>query len=214
MFNRLKSATQSFSLYRQRKSNTGLSLYNEGFIPTFCPFSRRVKSLFFQTVFVTSISISTAVADENLGPALKPNLGQPAPDYIGSVVSPDGSGLPAGKGTVVAGKAIYDAQCAACHGPDGKLAANPLAGGLGSLSSAKPLKTVGSYWPYATTLYDYIARAMPYNQPKSLSANDVYAVTAYILKLNGIVHKETTLDSSSIVNIKMPNRGGFFELQE
>ena len=95
------------------------------------------------------------------------------------MVATDGSGLPAGSGAVTKGKELYDAQCAACHGFDGRLRGNALAGGEGTLASSNALKTVGSYWPFATTLFDYIKRAMPYGNEKSLSDDEVYAVTAY-----------------------------------
>ena len=87
-----------------------------------------------------------------LGLHLQPALGKPAPHGFEAVVAPDGSGAPAGEGTAEIGRPLYDAHCAACHGLDGKLAGNAIAGGIGSLRSAKPNKTVGSYWPYATTL--------------------------------------------------------------
>ena len=158
----------------------------------------------------TANTVFSATDKPNLN--LKPLLGRTISNYKGTIVSPDGSGLPEGSGSVAAGKLIYASRCAACHGVDGTLAANPLVGGMGSLASSKPLKTVGSYWPYATTLIDYIARAMPYNQEKTLDANEVYAVAAYVLMLNGIVNKDTTLDASSILKVKMPNSAGFIEL--
>ena len=97
-----------------------------------------------------------------------------------------------------------------CHGAAGQGGVgDPLVGGIGSLTDAKPKKTVGSYWPYATTLFDYIRRAMPYNAPQSLSADDVYAVTAYVLHLNGIVPDDATLDARTLPRVKMPNRDGF-----
>lgn len=166
-------------------------------------------------IFITCFTANLTFSDtDRLDLNLKPNLGRPAPHYEGSIASPDGSGLPAGTGSVTEGKLIYASRCAACHGEDGTLDANPLVGGMGSLASHKPLKTVGSYWPYATTLVDYIARAMPYNQEKSLNANEVYAVTAYVLRLNGIVNKDATLDASSILTVKMPNSAGFVELPQ
>jgi hypothetical protein len=163
-------------------------------------------------LFMCFASHFSFAANDNLGHNLKPDLGQPAPNYKGTIVSPDGSGLPKGRGSVAEGKLIYASRCADCHGEDGRLAANPLVGGMGSLASSKPLKTVGSYWPYATTLVDYIARAMPYDQEKSLNANEVYAVTAYVLRLNGIVNDDAILDAGSIVKVKMPNSAGFIEL--
>jgi len=123
---------------------------------------------------------------------------------------PSGEGLPDGSGSVAEGKEVYQAQCQACHGADGKSGPmNRLVGGKGSLASDAPVKTVGSYWPYATTLYDYVHRAMPFNSPQSLSPDETYAVTAYVLNLNGIVDGDTTLDADSLPEIKMPNRDGF-----
>jgi S-disulfanyl-L-cysteine oxidoreductase SoxD len=125
-------------------------------------------------------------------------------------VSPDGHGLPAGSGDVAHGRAVFAAKCAMCHGAAGQGGiGDPLVGGTGTLTSAKPLKTVGSYWPYATTLFDYIHRAMPYDHPESLSADEVYAVTAFVLSLNGIVPENARLDARNLPKIHMPNRDGF-----
>jgi S-disulfanyl-L-cysteine oxidoreductase SoxD len=121
-----------------------------------------------------------------------------------------GRNLPAGSGDVAHGKQIFAAKCAACHGANGEGGiGDPLVGGTSTLTSAKPRKTVGSYWPYATTLFDYIRRAMPYNAPQSLSADEVYAVSAYLLYLNKIVPDDTRLDARSLPRVKMPNRDGF-----
>jgi len=129
-------------------------------------------------------------------------------------VSPDGAGLPPGRGSVEQGAHIFAARCAACHGADGAAGNGApiakLVGGMGTLASAKPVKTVGSYWPYATTLYDYIHRAMPLGNAQSLAPDEVYAVTAYVLNLNGIVPAGTVLDAASLAAVKMPNRHGFF----
>ena len=127
------------------------------------------SSLTFITLYLLLLSslfpsLSSAGETGNPGNTRLPGLGQEIESYNGSIVSPDGSGLPAGKGTVADGKVLYERQCASCHGIDGQLQGNQLAGGIGSLATSRPLKTVGSFWPYATTLYDYIARAMPYNQ--------------------------------------------------
>lgn len=125
-------------------------------------------------------------------------------------VRPDGKGLPDGGGTVLHGKAVYEENCAACHGVNGQDGTKDrLVGGQGSLTSDRPLKTVGSFWPYATTLFDYIHRAMPYQAPGSLDVDDTYAVAAYILSLNGILLAEGRLDRQSLPRIKMPNRDGF-----
>ncbi|MFM0417929.1 c-type cytochrome [Paraburkholderia aromaticivorans] len=125
-------------------------------------------------------------------------------------VAPDGRGLPAGSGDVATGAHVFAAKCAACHGAQGQGGlGDALVGGQGTLASAKPRRTVGSYWPYATTLFDYIRRAMPYNAPESLSANEVYAVSAFLLNQNGIVPANTRLDAASLPRVVMPNRDGF-----
>src|ERR1700743_2699335 len=122
----------------------------------------------------------------------------------------DGSGLPAGSGSVRHGREVFEQQCAACHGEKGEGGVGDrLVGGQGTLASAKPIKTVGSYWPYAPTLFDYIRRAMPQNAPQSLSNEDVYAVAAYILNMNGLLPADATLDAKSLSAIRMPNRAMF-----
>lgn len=152
------------------------------------------------------------VGGDQLSHTLEPGLGTKMGNVKPSIVSPDGSGLPRGEGSVVAGEQLYKIKCASCHGIDGKQAGNLLVGGRGSLASEQPVKTVGSFWPYATTLYDYIARAMPYDQEKSLSADEVYAITAYVLKLNGILGHSDALNEISLPRVEMPNRFGFVEL--
>ncbi len=144
----------------------------------------------------------------------KYGIGRPAtPDEIAGWnidIGRDGSGLPPGSGTVSHGHEIFVQQCAACHGDKAEGAVGDrLIGGQGTLATAKPVRTVGSYWPYAPTLFDYIRRAMPQNAPQSLSDDDVYAVSAYILSLNGIVPADATLDAKSLAAIRMPNRDGF-----
>jgi S-disulfanyl-L-cysteine oxidoreductase SoxD len=125
-------------------------------------------------------------------------------------IPPSGANLPPGSGTAEKGKAVYAAQCARCHGATGREGPEePLVGGIGSLASPKPQKTVGSFWPYATTLWDYVNRAMPFDRPGVLPPDDVYAVTAYVLQLNGIVSASDVLDANSLPKIKMPNRDGF-----
>ena len=125
-------------------------------------------------------------------------------------VRPDGKGLPDGSGTVAQGKQVFADNCAACHGDTGQGGIKDrLVGGQGTLASDKPIKTVGSFWPYATTLFDYIHRAMPYPTPGSLSNDDTYAVVAFILSLNGIIPTDSKVDRASLPNIKMPNRDGF-----
>lgn len=127
-------------------------------------------------------------------------------------VRADGTGLPAGSGTVTAGETLFAQDCAACHGAKGEhpiSSAIRLTGGMGTLATPKAVQTVGSYWPYATTLYDYIHRAMPFNAPQSLTPDQVYAVTAYVLYLNGIVPENQVLDATSLPEVRMPNRDGF-----
>jgi cytochrome c len=122
----------------------------------------------------------------------------------------DGSNLPPGSGTVAHGREVFEQQCAACHGEKGEGGVGDrLVGGQGTLATAKPIKTVGSYWPYAPTLFDYIRRAMPQNAPQSLSNEDVYAVAAYVLSMNGLLSADATLDAKSLSAIKMPNRKMF-----
>ena len=125
-------------------------------------------------------------------------------------VAPSGANLPPGSGTAEKGKGIYAAQCARCHGATGREGPEePLVGGIGSLATPKPQKTVGSFWPYATTLWDYVNRAMPFDRPGMLPPDDVYAVTAYVLQLNGIVSASDVLDANTLPKIRMPNRDGF-----
>jgi cytochrome c len=126
-------------------------------------------------------------------------------------VFPTGAGLPAGEGAAKEGRDVYVARCASCHGEhgEGRGANPPIAGGLGTLKSDAPRTTVGSYWPYATTVWDYINRAMPYQEPGSLSPHDAYSVTAYVLYLNGIVDESEVLNAKSLPKVKMPNRDGF-----
>ena len=125
-------------------------------------------------------------------------------------VTPDGRNLPPGSGTVAHGREVFESQCAACHGAKGEGGiGDKLAGGNGTLATPTPVKTVGSYWPYATTLFDYIHRAMPYQAPGSLNNDDTYAVAAYILSLNGILPADGKLDRESLPKVRMPNRDGF-----
>jgi cytochrome c len=124
----------------------------------------------------------------------------------------DGSNLPPGSGTVSHGREVYEQQCASCHGANGEGAVGDrLVGGQGTLATARPVRTVGSYWPYAPTLFDYIRRAMPQNAPQSLSNGDVYAVSAYILSLNGLLPADAMLDAKTLAEIRMPNRGMFVD---
>jgi cytochrome c len=127
-------------------------------------------------------------------------------------IPPSGAGLPAGSGDARTGAKVYVAQCQSCHGPKGVgKPADALVGGNGTLASNAPVRTAGSYWPYATTLFDYIRRAMPTTAPGSLTNDDVYAVTAYVLHLNGIIGEDQTMSAKTLAAVKMPNRSGFVD---
>ena len=157
-------------------------------------------------LLVASVTLSAQSPRDQVG---RP----PTPEEIrelGSAIAPDGTGLPAGSGTVAAGRDIFAAQCARCHGPNGEgdIGAR-LVGGQGTLATPRPLKTVGSFWPYATTLWDYINRAMPFDRPGLLQPPEVYAVVAYVLNLNGIIESDRMIDATSLTKVKMPNRDGF-----
>jgi S-disulfanyl-L-cysteine oxidoreductase SoxD len=147
--------------------------------------------------------------------AESPNLGKVAsPEEIASwdiSIGPDGAGLPPGSGTPPQGEQVYLAKCQACHGEKGAGKPNDqLAGGQGSLEPGQaPVKTVGSFWPYATTLFDHVRRAMPLNESKSLRDEEVYAVVAYILLLNGVIGANDTIDAKTLPAVRMPNRDGF-----
>lgn len=126
---------------------------------------------------------------------------------------PDGRGLPGGSGNYTKGKEIYLAKCIACHGVDlagvSGTGGAALIGGRGSLASGKPKKTVESYWPYASTVFDYVKRAMPFNAPGSLSNDEVYAVVAYVLGEANIFSKSSSLSAKNLAKIDMPNKDGF-----
>jgi cytochrome c len=125
-------------------------------------------------------------------------------------IAPDGRGLPPGRGTSSQGAIVYQQKCQNCHGEKGAGQPNDrLVGGHGTLASKTPVRTIGSYWPYATTVFDYVRRAMPYSQSHSLSDDDVYAVTAYLLHLNGIIAETDVMDAQALPRVKMPNRDNF-----
>jgi len=149
-------------------------------------------------------------------PTRGPNLGRtPTPQEIRAAdisIPPSGAGLPAGSGDAKAGAQVYASKCLACHGEKGAgKPADALVGGIGSLATPKPLRTVGSYWPYATTLFDYTRRAMPLQNPKTLTDDEVYAVSAYILFLNGIIAENAPMNAQTLPLVKMPNRDGFVD---
>jgi cytochrome c len=137
----------------------------------------------------------------------------PTPEEIRALdisIPPSGEGLPPGDGTAEQGRTVFEAQCVRCHGATGvEGPKDVLVGGAGTLATADPLKTVGSYWPYATTLWDYVNRAMPLDRPGALSPNDVYAAVAFILQLNGVIAEGDVIDATTLPAIRMPNRDGF-----
>jgi cytochrome c len=177
---------------------------------------RTARSLAVALVLLWSVE---ALAER---PGQSPSFGvgrTPTPAEINAVdieVLPDGRGLPAGTSTAAAGKDVYTRRCVTCHGPTGVEGPQDiLVGGRGSLvslgspSGGRPVKTVGSYWPYTTSLWDYIRRAMPFDHPGTLTTDEVYGATAYLLFLNGIVSEQDVMNESTLPKIKMPNRDGF-----
>lgn len=143
-----------------------------------------------------------------------PNLGRAA--TVAEVaawdlsIPPDGAGLPPGRGTPAQGAIVYEQKCQTCHGDKGAGQPNDrLVGGHGTLASKTPVRTIGSYWPYATTVFDYVRRAMPYTQSHSLSDDETYAVTAYLLHLNGIIGEASVMDAETLPKVRMPNRDNF-----
>jgi cytochrome c len=149
-------------------------------------------------------------------PAQSPSVSighTPSPERLKEIdidVTPDGKGLPPGSSTAAAGKDVYTRRCETCHGPTGKEGPQDiLVGGKGTLATPQPLKTVGSYWPYATTLWDYIRRAMPFDHPGTLTVDEIYGATAYLLFMNGIVGEQDTLNQTTLPQVTMPNRNGF-----
>ncbi len=162
-----------------------------------------------------TLAVALTIAASTAAAAQAPQYGQPVTDADIAAwdisIAPDGKGLPPGQGTPTQGEAVYAAKCQACHGEKGAGRPNDrLVGGEGSLAPGKPpVKTVGSYWPYATTLFDYVRRAMPWQAPKSLTNDEVYAVSAYLLALNNVIGKDDVIDAQSLPKVKMPNRDGF-----
>ena len=146
----------------------------------------------------------------------KPRFGQPISEadvaaWNIDIRTPDGRGLPQGRGTVAQGGKIYQARCLACHGEGAKGGSmyGSMVGGIGSFKGSPRILTPGSMYPYAPILFDYIRRSMPMDNPQSLTVNEVYAVSAYLLNLNGLLPADGALDQNSMVKVRMPNRDGF-----
>lgn len=170
----------------------------------------KAAALSLAVSFSSAALAQSAGGHYGLGTAVEPK------DLAGFyAIPPDGRGLPEGSGNAVEGAKVYGESCAACHGD--KLQGNPakgiggdrLIGGRDSLASAAPVKTVESYWPYATTLFDYVKRAMPFNAPGTLTNDEVYSVVAYVLSEAKIIKPADTMNASTLPKVKMPNRDGF-----
>ena len=164
-------------------------------------------------VFVVLIGIPLSVVGEGMEPH-EFHIGRIATDEeVRSWdidVGPDGAGLPEGSGTVSDGAKVYARHCASCHGTMGLEGPMPqLVGGQGTLASSQPVKTIGSYWPYATTLFDYINRAMPFTAPQSLATNDIYAVVAWLLFRNGLIDEDTVMNKETLPQVRMLRQRGF-----
>jgi cytochrome c len=173
--------------------------------------------------FVVGAAISLTVAPVWTGQAAAQTTKSPTPKYgVGHApapqeiaawdisIAPDGTGLPAGQGNAEEGAKVYQARCQECHGNEAKGADEaPLVGGHDTLATDKPLKTATGYWPYATILFDYTRRAMPFKDPGTLSDNHVYAVVAYLLSLDGIIEKDAVMNAETLPKVEMPNRNGF-----
>jgi len=171
-------------------------------------FTRSVTSLLLVAAGLAVLDLSPALAQSG------PGLGVPiAPEDAAPwdiSIQPNGAGLPAGSGTAAAGEQVYAAKCVACHGARGAGTPNDrLVGGQGTLDQLQQVRTIGSFWPYASTVFDYIRRAMPFQSPQSLTNDEVYALTAYLLAENGIIDRGATLNAQTLARVQMPNRDGF-----
>lgn len=172
--------------------------------------SAKLGTCAFTVMLMATLPQSNAMA-EPFGFGATPTAEEIAAMDIDAM--PDGRGLPPGSGTVAAGEAIYAEQCAACHGENmegvAEAGGEALIGGRGTIGTAETKKTVESFWPYASTLFDYVKRAMPFNAPGSLSNDDIYAVSAYILHRGNIIDADTVMDASALAAVEMPNKDGF-----
>lgn len=157
--------------------------------------------------------VSVLVLTSKFTWAQTPNLGKPlAPADIAAWdinVLPDGTGLPPGSGTPAQGARVYSMKCAVCHGENGKGGSNARLAGGDPIKDMETEKTIANFWPFATTLFDYIRRAMPWRQPRTLSNDEVYALTAYILSLNKLIGENQAMDAQTLPKVRMPNRNGF-----
>lgn len=169
----------------------------------------------------TALAFAAALAGcaaQYAGPSTRPSDGHGKPILEADLASwdidirgPDGAGLPQGRGTVADGRRIYEAKCIACHGADAKGGAMypSMVGGIGSFTTGRRIVTPGSMYPYAPILFDYMRRSMPMDSPQSLSADELYALSAYLLNLNGLLPADAVMDPESLPRVQMPNRNGF-----
>ena len=176
----------------------------------------RLAKLFYIVIILVVLMSAAPVSADKIAKTGQYGIGEPATaEKIAGWdidIRPDGKGLPAGSGSVEDGEMLYEDQCASCHGSFGEgVGRYPvLSGGVGSLTEERPDRTVGSYWPYASTLWDYIHRAMPFPQPQSLTDDEVYAITAYVLYLNDLVEDDFVLSVDTLASVDMPNKDGFY----
>ena len=171
------------------------------------------RLLLLLTFFLTSLDLiaENEIFANKAKPDLGTDLSKEEVTNLNITILPDGTNLPSGSGTVEIGEKVYLIKCMSCHGLEGK--GGPvkidLVGGIGSLATERPVLTVGSYWPYATTYFDYVRRGMPWNAPQSLTNDEVYALSAYILYKNGIIPVDATINAETLPKVKMPNSDGF-----
>jgi S-disulfanyl-L-cysteine oxidoreductase SoxD len=177
-----------------------------------------MRSVKFALSVAAALAVASCATQEMSQPVAKPDVkfGKPIAEadiaaWNIDIRTPDGMGLPAGRGTVAEGKVVYDAKCAVCHGAEAKYGPvfGTMVGGIGSFKTNARVLTPGSMYPYAPILFDYIRRAMPMDRPQSLSVNEIYAVSAYILQLNGLIPDNAVMDQNSLAKVEMPNRNGF-----
>jgi cytochrome c len=204
-----KTAARSDAVVVESKAETNSSMEHASAKPM--PAGRLAATL-CAAALASSLIFTAPVAGQ--GP--KYAVGRaPTPEEIQAwdiSIAPDGTGLPPGQGNAEEGAKIYQARCQECHGAEAKGGDEaPLVGGHETLATEKPLKTATGYWPYATILFDYTRRAMPFKDPGTLSDNQVYAVVAYLLALDGIIEKQAVMNAETLPKIEMPNRNGFLQ---
>jgi len=193
----------------QRRGHATLQniLFLRGDIPNLISWVRLWPSAFSAIMFVLGLGLGVAIAADG------PGLGKPITESDLRLwdisILPDGTGLPPGSGTPAQGARIYLAKCLACHGETGKGGINAALVGGAPITGVDSQKFIANFWPYATTVFDYIRRAMPWQQPRSLTDEEVYALTAYILALNKLIGENDTMNAQTLPKVKMPNRDGF-----